>query len=121
MQRGAVIALAAANPDLGDRADLEIAALEQAEANTVTRRAEALGRAVPADVEQRIGPYREVLGALEDRLDLAFNADRDGPVIGGRGLEAAINVGSRCGHGNRRRCDGPCHQRTPSPGSQVPG
>src|SRR5215813_11410628 len=120
MQRGTVIAFPAPNADLADWADLEIAALEQREANTVTRRAEALGCAVTADVEQRIRPYREVLGAQEDRLDLAFNANRDGPVIGGRwGLEVAVHVGRRRGHRNCCRGDGPCHQHAPCPASSV--
>ena len=120
LKRRAVVALPAANPDLADRTDLEIAALEQGEGNTIAGRAEALGRAVTADVEQRIGSYREVLGALEDRLNFAFNPDRDGPVIGGRrGLEAAFHVGRGRDHGNRSRRDGPGHQRAPPPGLTV--
>src|SRR5439155_17542612 len=74
MQRSAVIALPTADADLADRADLEIAALEQGEADAIAGRAELFGRTVTADIEQRIGPYREILGALKDRLDLAFNA-----------------------------------------------
>src|SRR5262249_6408712 len=82
MQRRGIIALPARDAERADRADLKVAALDQAEADAVAWAAEALRRAIAADVEQRVGADREILGARKDRLDLAFEADRDGPVVG---------------------------------------
>ena len=56
----------------GNRADLEIAAPEQANAHPVAGATERLRRPEAANRQDRIGQQDVALGALEDGLDAAF-------------------------------------------------
>src|SRR5262249_52955507 len=110
----------ARDAERADRADLKVAALDQAEADAVAWAAEALRRAIAADVEQRVGADREILGARKDRLGPSFGAAPGSPVVGRwRSPETGVHVGREGGNRKKRCRDGPCHRRAPPQGPPV--
>src|SRR5206468_1171429 len=82
---------------LADRADLEDAVADQADASAVAGTAERLRGAKTANGEDRVGNQPVLVRAFEDGLIAPFRAYGDSPIVDRRrrGISARAIVGRR--------------------------
>src|SRR5262245_46688544 len=103
--------------ELADRTDLVITSVDQCDVQAVARTAEGFRRAVAADGKDGIGEQALAARALKQRLQPAFRAERDGPIIGGSRRRIGARVALACGrhHGSRQRSHKSGDRGAPTP------